>query len=96
MAAWVFVIYFGIASWCAHADWNSTEDWLKFVRFTKDFNKAYSSDEELWTRFAAFRASLQRHVLLNRPYSPDNPVYGVNKFSDLTQAEFKGACVIPQ
>ena len=94
MAAWVLVIFYlglHVVVCCGRADWNSTEDWLKFVQFSKDFRKSYGSEEELWTRFAAFRASLQRHALLNRPYSTDKPVYGVNKFSDLTPSEFKGA-----
>ena len=92
MAGWFSIaFYFGIAWCCTQAAWNSTEDWIKFLRFSKDFSKVYHSDEELSERFAAFRASLQRHALLNRAYPPGSPVYGVNKFSDLTPAEFKGA-----
>lgn len=92
MAGWFSIaFYFGVAGCCAQAAWNSTEDWIKFLRFSKDFSKVYHSDEELSERFAAFRASLQRHALLNRAYPPGSPVYGVNKFSDLTPAEFKGA-----
>lgn len=93
MAGWFLVVFYlgiHVAGCTAHADWNSTEDWLKFVQFSKDFSKSYGSEEELRVRFAAFRASLQRHALLNGPYSPGKPVYGVNKFSDLTPAEFKG------
>ena len=92
MAGWFSIaFYFGVTGCCVQAAWNSTEDWVKFLRFSKDFSKVYHSDEELSERFAAFRASLQRHALLNRAYPPGSPVYGVNEFSDLTPAEFKGA-----
>lgn len=97
---WQFLVvtfYFAIGRvCCAHEEWNSTEDWYKFVQFTKDFRKAYGSEEELYARFAVFQTSLQRQAVLNSPYPPDKPVYGVNRFSDLTQGEFKGAHAIPQ
>jgi len=62
-------------------------DMLKFVSWKNQFSRVYSSDEEETTRFRNFQSTLQRITTL----SARNPqaTFAVNKFSDLSAAEFK-------
>ena len=71
----------------------SEEDDLKlFEQFMLRHKKSYISDSEKWKRFSIFQESLKRQEMLNRKEKSLNgsAIYGINKFSDLTQAEFSG------
>ena len=56
-----------------------------FADYQKNFNKVYPDQQEAQRRLNAFRESLKRITRLNKE---DTAVYGLTKFSDLTQQEF--------
>ncbi|PIK45009.1 putative cathepsin O [Apostichopus japonicus] len=69
---------------------STVSDQAQFSSFIKTYGKLYrEGSEEYNRRFDNFKSSLERHRKLN--YFSNNAngvVYGITKFSDLTQAEF--------
>eukprot|EP00013_Stygamoeba_regulata_P018847 CAMPEP_0177655112 /NCGR_PEP_ID=MMETSP0447-20121125/14757_1 /TAXON_ID=0 /ORGANISM="Stygamoeba regulata, Strain BSH-02190019" /LENGTH=343 /DNA_ID=CAMNT_0019158937 /DNA_START=82 /DNA_END=1113 /DNA_ORIENTATION=+ len=59
----------------------------KFWEFQQKHGKKYGSLAEMHVRLANFQASLER--IAKRNAGSGDAVFGVNKFSDLSQAEFK-------
>lgn len=60
----------------------------RFTNFIKTYGKSYrKGSEEYDTRFENFKKSLERHKKLLLSEN-NGAVYGVTKFSDLTEAEF--------
>ncbi|XP_076447139.1 cathepsin O-like [Babylonia areolata] len=62
----------------------------RFVKFIDDFNRRYENGtHEFERRFEIFKMNLERIEKLNTPYREgDSAVFGINKFSDLSQEEF--------
>jgi len=62
-------------------------DMQSFNEYARKFNKVYSTDTERSTRFENFKATIQKNARLNQL----NPTatYGLNKFSDMSDAERK-------
>jgi len=58
-----------------------------FLKYQTDFNKVYTSIPEHDQRFAAFSQTVERVERMNKAHGSN--IYGLNKFSDMTQAEFK-------
>jgi C1A family cysteine protease len=70
---------------------NEAVNWLlrqRFDKFKSDYKKVYGTKEEEGKRFEIFKENFERAVLQNFEHQTD--VFGVTKFSDLTQEEFKG------
>jgi len=67
---------------------SSTDDWTHFLNFQEKFNKKYQSIHELQLRFDIFRINL-RNIISHNLDKKQNFTMGVNKFTDLTQEEFK-------
>ncbi|GFR70512.1 cathepsin O [Elysia marginata] len=72
------------------------EDDVLFIQFydfaTKHGRQYISNSSELLFRFQVYKDSAKKADRLNRPYKTNNksgPVFGVNKFSDLTPEEFR-------
>jgi len=66
---------------------NYESDELKsFQDFMRKYNKQYSSQEEVQTRYLNFKESLRRIAAKN---SNSSAIFGVTKFSDLTPQEFR-------
>merc|ERR1711976_163333 len=63
------------------------QDLAKFSEFKNKFNKKYASKSEEASRFEIFKESLQRIKELNK--NSKGATFGINKFSDLTEEEFK-------
>jgi len=63
-----------------------TESEQQFVAWMKDQGKTYATTEEYAMRLQNFRDTLSRIATRN---GKSNATYAVNKFSDLTQAEFR-------
>ncbi|GFO18334.1 cathepsin o [Plakobranchus ocellatus] len=101
----LFIILFCVINCCLHfsdgggADlhrlkFDPEEKFLydRFYNFAVKHGRTYLNDSlELVSRFQIFKESVQRAEILNAPYKKQGlpPVFGVNKFSDLTQEEFK-------
>jgi len=60
----------------------------QFFNFMQTHNKKYKSDEEFVTRFNIFRQNLKKIAEKNAKYGATTQ-FAVNKFADLTPAEFK-------
>ena len=60
----------------------------KFMEYTHEFDKHYTSPEEFLTRFAIFKTNLL-DVLAHDKFSSEQHKRGINQFSDLTFEEFK-------
>ncbi|KAK3794866.1 hypothetical protein RRG08_001017 [Elysia crispata] len=72
------------------------EDGILFSQFydfaTKHGRQYLYNSTELLSRFKVFKDSAKRAELMNHPYGKDKksgPVFGINKFADLTPSEFK-------
>jgi cathepsin F len=63
-----------------------TEAEVQFTAWIKENNKVYATAEEHNLRFNNFKASIKRIAEKN---GKSNVTYAINKFSDLTPAEFK-------
>jgi len=63
-----------------------TEEERQFVSWMKTNNKIYPTNDEYSLRLANFKATLKRIAEKN---SKSNATFAVNKFSDLSPAEFK-------
>ncbi|RUS90295.1 hypothetical protein EGW08_001984 [Elysia chlorotica] len=65
----------------------------EFHKFAAQHSRSYLyNSSEFLSRFQAFKDSVKRAELMNLPYGKDEkfgPVFGINKFADLTPAEFK-------
>eukprot|EP00591_Stephanopyxis_turris_P002667 CAMPEP_0195520492 /NCGR_PEP_ID=MMETSP0794_2-20130614/17042_1 /TAXON_ID=515487 /ORGANISM="Stephanopyxis turris, Strain CCMP 815" /LENGTH=388 /DNA_ID=CAMNT_0040649865 /DNA_START=101 /DNA_END=1264 /DNA_ORIENTATION=+ len=57
-----------------------------FESYQQDFGKVYADEAESSKRFEAFKQSLERISLQNKQ---DTAIYGLTKFSDMTQEEFQ-------
>jgi len=62
--------------------------WKEFSLFRQRFNKDYSSNEDLESRFEAFRSNMIS-IIQHNAVSEQNFTLGINQFSDLTPEEFK-------
>jgi cathepsin L len=62
----------------------------KFTRWMHEHNKKYASTEEMFTRFANFKATVEFVESHNAKYNRGESTFytAVNKFADLTTAEF--------
>ncbi|XP_035681772.1 cathepsin O-like isoform X2 [Branchiostoma floridae] len=60
-----------------------------FEDFVVKFGKKYQSKEEYWRRYHIFKESVLRHQQMNLGRTAGSALYGVNRFSDLTPAEFR-------
>ncbi|KAL8605551.1 hypothetical protein ACOMHN_031488 [Nucella lapillus] len=63
----------------------------RFLKFIDDFNRKYENGTaEFERRFENFKTSMERIERLNEVYAAQgqSPVFGVNKFADLSQQEF--------
>ena len=71
---------------------NDVKDWERFKVFVSDYKKIYKDYSETFVRFRIFQESLDRQEKLNllEKSKGGTAVYGVNKFSDLTEDEFAG------
>ncbi|XP_067661394.1 cathepsin O-like [Haliotis asinina] len=69
--------------------WNDTY-YEQFIQFMQTYKKTYDAKSpEFWHRFEIFKNNLKHSAELNKAYQNETAVYGVNKFSDLTQEEFE-------
>jgi len=59
----------------------------EFLNFQSDFNKVYQSEQERNERFHNFQKNMEKIKQLN--FQSKNAVYGVTKFSDYTEEEFR-------
>ncbi|KAJ8726654.1 hypothetical protein PYW07_001352 [Mythimna separata] len=68
---------------------------LHFERFIRIYNKQYANLEEKQARLKIFIDNLEKANVLNQ--QSKHAVFGITKFSDLTQDEFvqKYTCVVP-
>ena len=71
---------------------SDTSRWEKFTLFQRDFDKSYSSLEELETRFKNFVEDIQLIEAHNSGFNSSFTL-GINQFSDLTADEFKSIYV---
>ena len=63
-----------------------------FIRFKRDHNKLYSTAEEDLYRFRVFKQAIIKIEAMNEASTHNNGIgasFAVNKFADLTEAEFK-------
>lgn len=79
-----FVCAFALVA-CAFAS-DDADIKRQFIQFAEKFNKNYKSAEEVQYRLSVFNQTLARIARLNEQ---GGATFGVNKFSDLTPAEFK-------
>ena len=86
-----------IASVCVHSTRSNSQDWKLFQSFVSKYNKNYKDDGEMLSRFDVFQRSLQRQERLNllEKERGGTALYGVNKFSDLTEEEFERNSFLP-
>jgi C1A family cysteine protease len=65
---------------------------LSFSSFQAKYGKSYSSTEEFTKRLGIFADNLNRNMKLNAEHvaAGGEEVFGITKFMDLTQEEFKG------
>lgn len=63
----------------------------EFARFKAQFNKVYESDAEEAKRFDIFCRNLQRIDIISK--NAPTATFGINKFADLTQDEFRSTRV---
>ena len=59
----------------------------QFELFKQKFNKKYSSESENYERYQIFKQNLDEIKNLNQKFR--HAKFGINKFSDLTDSEFK-------
>jgi C1A family cysteine protease len=69
------------------------EAYQLFLEFEQNFAKEYSSQTERLARFDIFRRNLDVVARLNEENG--SPAFGVTKFMDLTQEEFRAAYLLP-
>jgi hypothetical protein len=70
-----------------------TDEWSVFNKFKIEFDKEYSSLQEIEVRFDIFRTNLKNIILHNS--DPENTFkMGINLFSDLTPDEFRDRFII--
>jgi hypothetical protein len=76
---------------------NDVKDWERFKVFVSDYKKIYKDYNETFARFRIFQESLDRQEKLNllEKSKGGTAVYGVNKFSDLTEDEFAASRLTP-
>jgi len=73
---------------CANAKtWSETESKDAFLGFMSEYNKVYSSVQEMNHRYKIFKQSLTTIDQLQA--KSESATFGITKFSDLTPAEFK-------
>jgi len=65
----------------------------QFVAFQHKYNKVYTSKDEYNRRLAIFTANL-KHINHMNAKSAGKTTFAVNKFSDMTKAEFKDAILM--
>jgi len=65
----------------------------QFVAFQHKFNKVYTSKEEYNRRLAIFTANVN-HINAMNAKSHGKTTFGINKFSDMTKAEFKNTILM--
>jgi hypothetical protein len=61
----------------------------QFLNFMEHHKKQYKSDEEFLYRLSVFQTNLKRYDEWNSNSTPDAAWFGVTKFSDLTDEEFR-------
>jgi len=66
----------------------------KFIAFQHKYNKIYKSDEELLHRFAIFKENLVKAEQYQKR-EKGSATYGVTKFSDLCESEFRSTYLLP-
>jgi len=61
----------------------------RFINFQRDYNRSYKSADETEHRYAIFSANMKKAEALNKA----NPkaTFGVNKFTDISEEEFKAS-----
>jgi cathepsin F len=65
-----------------------------FAKFMKQYGKTYATTEEHNQRFTNFKANLRKNAELNRKQPKAS--FGINKFSDMTQDEFRQHMLLPK
>eukprot|EP00029_Vermamoeba_vermiformis_P002622 TRINITY_DN129_c0_g1_i1.p1 TRINITY_DN129_c0_g1~~TRINITY_DN129_c0_g1_i1.p1 ORF type:complete len:338 (-),score=78.92 TRINITY_DN129_c0_g1_i1:43-1056(-) len=83
--ALAFVVSWADSQWTGRTESELFDD---FQLFTKTYNKKYASDTETLQRFEIFKQSLKRVEERTKAF-PNGATYGITKFSDLTQDEFR-------
>ena len=78
----------GITVYQLHSASQENELRSRFMQFKEDFSKSYGSPSELEFRFGVFKTTVAR-VNKNNSDKTKTHTAGINKFSDLTFAEFK-------
>ena len=82
-------LLFVLHNLCAAVAASADDAWSSFKA---EHGKQYGSKAEEAARFAAFRATLRAIEAMNAARAGEHDaIFGVNKFSDLTPAEFKAA-----
>lgn len=71
---------------CGEVD-DSSDYWKSFMSFQKRFNKIYSSEKELTQRFDIFKENVKSIIQHNS--EKHNFTMAINRFTDLSAAEFK-------
>jgi C1A family cysteine protease len=64
----------------------------EFLTFQRNFNKVYPSEQERTYRFHIFQKNMEKINLLNDHSTTAN--YGITKFSDLTEEEFRNRVLV--
>eukprot|EP00808_Paulinella_micropora_P003571 g82577.t1 len=67
------------------------EDFARFLRFVKDYDRTYKNTDEFSKKFEAFRGFLKLADERNKANrdAGGKDVHGITKFADLTQEEFR-------
>jgi len=68
-------------------------EWAQFASFTLKHNRNYPTVAEVNERFTIFKENMAKNVIL----AQQNPLatFGVNKFSDMSSAEFRSKYLMP-
>jgi cathepsin F len=65
----------------------------QFRQYMKQYGKTYATEQEYQTRFTNFKNNMMRNVELGRKHTLAS--FGINKFSDMSVAEFKQTLLMP-
>jgi len=71
---------------CAVSAYGDQSSFTAFQDYMRTYGKKYANIDELVDRYNNYRTNLERIALLN---ADGRNVYGINKFSDVSAAEFK-------
>jgi C1A family cysteine protease len=64
--------------------------------FKSKYNKTYSNVDEEFYRYTVFVKNMKRASELQKKEKPNGAVFGVTKFSDLTEDEFRAKYLMPK